>query len=186
MQLIESRVSTFKSALQISSCLDFLYAGVCFLLKFVAGGILQVNLGFIWYCFFSQFLWQIVEDEFDENATIPVIFEDKDESDEEESEDAMETDQGSEDGEALDDEAFDGVSDFEGIDDMSDWWDNYGCFGLILLEACRMICQPSKEKPKQWVSRTVTLFLTGKYIPYSLYWRANRKIPQIWFLTRRK
>ncbi|EOY26543.1 hypothetical protein QUC31_012094 [Theobroma cacao] len=88
-QLIESRVSTFKSALQISSCLDFLYAG-------------------------------IVEDEFDENATIPVIFEDKDESDEEESEDAMETDQGSEDGEALDDEAFDGVSDFEGIDDMSD------------------------------------------------------------------
>ncbi|XP_017985262.1 PREDICTED: U3 small nucleolar RNA-associated protein 5 isoform X2 [Theobroma cacao] len=65
-------------------------------------------------------LYQIVEDEFDENATIPVIFEDKDESDEEESEDAMETDQGSEDGEALDDEAFDGVSDFEGIDDMSD------------------------------------------------------------------
>ncbi|XP_021298710.1 WD repeat-containing protein 43 isoform X2 [Herrania umbratica] len=65
-------------------------------------------------------LYQIVEDEFDENATIPVIFEDKDESDEEKSEDAMETDQGSEDGEALDDEAFDGVSDFEGIDDMSD------------------------------------------------------------------
>ncbi|XP_022714498.1 uncharacterized protein LOC111274112 [Durio zibethinus] len=88
-QLIESRVSTFESALQISSCLDFLYAG-------------------------------IVEDEFDENATIPVIFEDKDESDEEESEDAMETDhQENENEEALD-EAFDGVSDFEGIDDMSD------------------------------------------------------------------
>ncbi|XWS11837.1 hypothetical protein CRYUN_Cryun37aG0035400 [Craigia yunnanensis] len=86
-QLIESRVSTFESALQISSCLDFLYAG-------------------------------IVEDEFDENATIPVIFED--ESDEEESQDAMETDhEENEDGEALD-EAVDGVSDFEGIDDMSE------------------------------------------------------------------
>ncbi|KAG8494765.1 hypothetical protein CXB51_012586 [Gossypium anomalum] len=88
-QLIESRVSTFESALQISSCLDFLYAGV-------------------------------VEDEFVENAAIPVIFEDTDESDEEEPEDAMETDdQENEDGEALD-EASDGVSDFEGIDDMSD------------------------------------------------------------------
>ncbi|XVF26630.1 hypothetical protein REPUB_Repub14bG0034800 [Reevesia pubescens] len=85
-QLIESRVSTFESALQISSCLDFLYAG-------------------------------IVEDEVDENATIPVIFEDTDESEKEGSEDAMETDdEESEDGEALD-EAFDGVSDFEGIDD---------------------------------------------------------------------
>ncbi|OMO54280.1 hypothetical protein CCACVL1_27928 [Corchorus capsularis] len=88
-QLIESRVSTFESALQISSCLDLLYAG-------------------------------IVEDEFDENATVPVIFEDKDESDEEESEDAMETDQESQDGEALDGEALDGVSDFEGFDDMSE------------------------------------------------------------------
>nr|KJB56651.1 hypothetical protein B456_009G129900 [Gossypium raimondii] len=88
-QLIESRVSTFESALQISSCLDFLYAGV-------------------------------VEDEFVEDAAIPVIFEDTDESDEEEPEDAMETDdQENEDGEALD-EASDGVSDFEGIDDMSD------------------------------------------------------------------
>ncbi|KAJ6942578.1 polyubiquitin 11 isoform X2 [Populus alba x Populus x berolinensis] len=29
-QLIESRVSTFQSALQLSSCIDFLYAGVCF------------------------------------------------------------------------------------------------------------------------------------------------------------
>ncbi|XVE52167.1 hypothetical protein DITRI_Ditri02bG0100700 [Diplodiscus trichospermus] len=86
-QLIESRVSTFESALQISSCLDFLYGG-------------------------------IVEDEFDENATVPVIFED--ESDTEESEDVMETDhEENEEGEALD-EAFDGVSDFEGIDDTSD------------------------------------------------------------------
>ncbi|KAL4336051.1 hypothetical protein GQ457_07G032160 [Hibiscus cannabinus] len=88
-QLIESRVSTFESALQISSCLDFLYAG-------------------------------IDEDEVDENATIPVIFEDTDESEKEESEDAMETDdEEKEAGEALD-EASDGVGDFEGIDDMSD------------------------------------------------------------------
>ncbi|KAE8710964.1 hypothetical protein F3Y22_tig00110318pilonHSYRG00218 [Hibiscus syriacus] len=88
-QLIESRVSTFESALQTSSCLDFLYAG-------------------------------IVEDEADENGTIPVIFEDTDESEKEESEDAMETDdEEKEDDEALD-EASDGVSDFEGIDDMSD------------------------------------------------------------------
>ncbi|GMI91863.1 hypothetical protein HRI_002855600 [Hibiscus trionum] len=84
-QLIESRVSTFESALQISSCLDFLYAG-------------------------------IVEDEVDENATIPVIFEDTDESEKEESEDAMETD----DEEKEDVEASEGVGDFEGIDDMSD------------------------------------------------------------------
>ncbi|XVF86509.1 hypothetical protein PTKIN_Ptkin18bG0046600 [Pterospermum kingtungense] len=86
-QLIESRVSTFESALQISSCLDFLYAG-------------------------------IVEDEFDETPTIPVIYED--ESDEEEAEDEMEIDnEESEDGEALD-ETVDGVSDFEVFDDMSD------------------------------------------------------------------
>ncbi|XVE83520.1 hypothetical protein DITRI_Ditri16bG0094100 [Diplodiscus trichospermus] len=75
-QLIESRVATFESALQISSCLDLLYAG-------------------------------IVEDELDENGTIPVIFEDG--SDKQESEDAMESD-----------EAFDGIIDFEGIGDMSD------------------------------------------------------------------
>ncbi|XP_022723792.1 WD repeat-containing protein 43 [Durio zibethinus] len=36
-QLIESRVSTFESALQISSCLDFLYAGICVMFKSVAG-----------------------------------------------------------------------------------------------------------------------------------------------------
>ncbi|GMI82043.1 LANT-SPECIFIC COMPONENT OF THE PRE- rRNA PROCESSING COMPLEX1 [Hibiscus trionum] len=88
-QLIESRVSTFESALQISTCLDFLYAG-------------------------------IVEDEADENSTIPVIYEDTDESEKDESEDAMETDdEEKEDGEALDD-ASDGIGDFEGFDDMSD------------------------------------------------------------------
>ncbi|XP_024031386.1 WD repeat-containing protein 43-like [Morus notabilis] len=88
-QLIESRVSTFRSALQLSSVLDVLYAG-------------------------------IVDDEVDESdAIVPVIIEDKDESDEEESEDAMETDESSEDDEASD-EAFGGLGDLEGDNDMSE------------------------------------------------------------------
>ncbi|TXG69237.1 hypothetical protein EZV62_004172 [Acer yangbiense] len=81
-QLIESRVSTFQSALQISSYLDFVYSG-------------------------------IVDGEVEEDtAVIPVIFEDKDDSDEEESEDAMDTNE--------EEEAADGISDFEGSDAMSD------------------------------------------------------------------
>ncbi|KAJ6932733.1 polyubiquitin-like isoform X1 [Populus alba x Populus x berolinensis] len=84
-QLIESRVSTFQSALQLSSCIDFLYAGV-------------------------------VDDASDENHTVtPVIYEDNDESDDEESEDAMETDQDSK-----EEEASDGHSDIEGSDGMSE------------------------------------------------------------------
>lgn len=89
-QLIESRSSTFRSALQLSSCLDFLYAGV-------------------------------VDDTSEENETvIPVIYEDKDESDEQESDEAMETDQDSE--EEEDEEEFGGLSDLEGGDniDMSE------------------------------------------------------------------
>ncbi|KAF3972295.1 hypothetical protein ACB098_02G101900 [Castanea mollissima] len=87
-QLIESRVSTFESAIQLSSCLDILYTGV-------------------------------VDDDIEENATtVPVIYEDEDESDEEKSEDAMETDQDSNDEEAS--IAFDGVSDIEGSDGLSD------------------------------------------------------------------
>ncbi|KAK9991551.1 hypothetical protein SO802_026536 [Lithocarpus litseifolius] len=87
-QLIESRVSTFESAIQLSSCLDILYTGV-------------------------------VDDDIEENATtVPVIFEDEDESDEEKSEDAMETDQDINDEEAS--VAFDGVSDIEGSDGLSD------------------------------------------------------------------
>ncbi|KAE8700629.1 Utp12, putative isoform 2 [Hibiscus syriacus] len=83
-QLIESRVSTFESALQISSCLDLLYAA-------------------------------IIEDEVDEDATSPVIFEDTDESEKE----AMETDdEEKENGEAVDD-ASNGTR-FEGFDDLSD------------------------------------------------------------------
>lgn len=87
-QLIESRVSTFESAIQLSSCLDILYTGV-------------------------------VDDDIEENATtVPVIYEDEDESDEEKSEDAMETDQDINDEEAS--VAFDGVSDIEGSDGLSD------------------------------------------------------------------
>ncbi|KAM4100368.1 hypothetical protein ACB094_05G063000 [Castanea mollissima] len=82
-QLIESRVSTFESAIQMSSCLDILYTGV-------------------------------VDDNGDENATmVPVIYEDRDESDDEKSEDAMETDLDSSDEEAS--EAFDGVSDIDEV-----------------------------------------------------------------------
>lgn len=86
-QLIESRISTFDAALQLSSCLDLNYAGT------------------------------VDDDDVDENGSIqPVIFEDKDESEEEGSEDAMETD---EDAEEL--EAFSNGSDGEeGSSGMSD------------------------------------------------------------------
>ncbi|KAJ0075405.1 hypothetical protein Patl1_34455 [Pistacia atlantica] len=77
-QLIESRVSTFQSALQISSCLRLpLFRG------------LEEN-----------------------DAVIPVIYEDKD-TDEEESEDAMDTDQDNEDEEKEDNEEAGRISDFE-------------------------------------------------------------------------
>ena len=60
---------------------------------------------------------QVVDDDRDENATmVPVIYEDRDESDDEKSEDAMETDLDSTDEEAS--EAFDGVSD---IDEVMAW-----------------------------------------------------------------
>ncbi|KAJ8755993.1 hypothetical protein K2173_024538 [Erythroxylum novogranatense] len=87
-QLIESRVSTFQPALQLSICLDTLYAGV---VDYTSGD--------------------------NENIT-PAIYEDNDESDEAESDDAMETDQ-----ESNEDAAFgeaDYVSDIEGSDDMSE------------------------------------------------------------------
>ncbi|XP_059641868.1 uncharacterized protein LOC132283853 [Cornus florida] len=62
-QLIDSRVSTFHPALQLSSCIDLLHTGT-------------------------------LDDGLDENGTItPVIYEDKDESDTQESEDAMESDE---------------------------------------------------------------------------------------------
>ncbi|KAI5321131.1 hypothetical protein L3X38_030202 [Prunus dulcis] len=87
-QLIESRVSTFQSSLQLSSVLDLLYTGV-------------------------------LDDVDETGTTIPVVYEDNDDSDEEESEDAMDTDQDDEDEEESD-AALDGVSDFEGIEDISD------------------------------------------------------------------
>lgn len=89
MQLIESRVSTFQPALQLSSCLSLLYAGV-------------------------------FEEGEDEETVKPVIYEDRDESEEEESSDgdAMEVDQDSE-GEELTGVLSDGFGDVE-IDEMSD------------------------------------------------------------------
>lgn len=63
----------------------------------------------------------MVDDTSEENETIiPVIYEDKDESDEQESDEAMETDQDSE--EEEDEEEFGGLSDLEGGDniDMSE------------------------------------------------------------------
>ncbi|XP_050235109.1 uncharacterized protein LOC126683301 [Mercurialis annua] len=77
-QLIESRVSTFQSALQLSTCLDFLYT-------------------------------EVVDDMSEENETIvPVIFEDNDESEDDESEEAMDTDQDSE-----EEAPLGGISDLE-------------------------------------------------------------------------
>lgn len=89
MQLIESRVSTFQSALQLSSCLNLLYAGV-------------------------------IEEGEDDEIVKPVIYEDKDESEEEQSSDgdAMETDQDSE-VEELTGVLSDGCGDVE-IDGMSE------------------------------------------------------------------
>ncbi|CAJ1951243.1 unnamed protein product [Sphenostylis stenocarpa] len=85
-QLIESRVSTFKSTIQLSSCLDILYSAV-------------------------------IDEEDDEGEVVPVIFEDKDSSEEESDEDAMETDQDVTD-EEQPEQDFDGVSDIDANDDM--------------------------------------------------------------------
>lgn len=76
---------------------------------------------FVCFCF-----KQVTDDALDENQTItPVIYEDSDESDEEESEDGMETDEGSK-----EEEALNGLSDIEGSDGMSEWLSfnlNSGC-----------------------------------------------------------
>ncbi|XP_042515386.1 WD repeat-containing protein 43-like [Macadamia integrifolia] len=81
-QLIESRMSTFCSALKLSSCLDYLFVGIS-------------------------------GDVADETSMIkPVVYEDKDESDEDDPEVSMETDEDSE--EAM--EAINGFSDFEESD----------------------------------------------------------------------
>lgn len=85
-QLIESRFSTFMSALQLSSVLDVLYAGI------------------------------VDDEADESDTIVPVIVEDNDETDEEESEDDMETDESSEEGSEAPDEAFGGLSDLEGND----------------------------------------------------------------------
>ena len=82
---------------------------------------MQIVVNAAWFidnviiCFFLLFFLfsckQVVDDVSDENhAVTPVIYEDNDESDEE-SEDAMETDQDSK-----EEEASDGLSDIEGSD----------------------------------------------------------------------
>ncbi|MED6120612.1 hypothetical protein PIB30_022441 [Stylosanthes scabra] len=92
-QLIESRVSTFTSTIQLLSCLDILFSGV------------------------------IDAKEEEGEAAVPVIFEDNDDSEEEEESesdegDAMETDRDNKhEGDRSDEEALDGDSDFEEIDD---------------------------------------------------------------------
>ena len=127
VQLIESRVSTFESAIQLSSCLDILYAGVGVKILWYRVQQEQVSGFFFFFFFFLiQISWtQVVDDDIEENATtVPVIYEDEDESDEEKSEDAMETDQDINDEEAS--VAFDGVSDIEGSDGLSDWCESNG------------------------------------------------------------
>ncbi|KAL5575622.1 hypothetical protein UlMin_017321 [Ulmus minor] len=90
-QLIESRVSTFQSALQLSSVLDLFYTGI------------------------------VDDEVDESGTTVPVIYEDKDDSEEEEESDdgAMDTDQNSEDDDTSDEES-DGISDLEGNDAVSD------------------------------------------------------------------
>ena len=62
---------------------------------------------------------QVIDVEEDEGEAVPVIYEDKDDSEEEsEEEDTMETDQHSKHEDQSDEEAFDGDSDIEGTDDM--------------------------------------------------------------------
>ncbi|KAK7834041.1 wd repeat-containing protein 43, partial [Quercus suber] len=147
-QLIESRVSTFESAIQMSSCLDILYTGVVdddgdenatmvpgcnfgmctSMAKKSASSTCKWNNvpGIFFNCpeFFISAIQMsscldilytgVVDDDGDENATmVPVIYEDRDESDDEKSEDAMETDLDSSDEEASD--AFDGVSDIDEV-----------------------------------------------------------------------
>ena len=102
-QLIESRVSTFHPALQLCSRLDLLYKGV--------SDFRSINEMFrrkIYRVFFVQ-----TDDGFGEDGTTPpIVYEDKDES-EEEPEGGMETDEG-----GSDLEPFDDVSDIEGSDEM--------------------------------------------------------------------
>ncbi|KAM7256746.1 hypothetical protein ACFE04_012487 [Oxalis oulophora] len=91
-QLTESRISSFQSALQVSSCLDSLYSGI------------------------------VDDDGADDNDTIiPVVYLNDDDSEEESEDDEMETDEDSSKGE-LSDEVVDGIDDFDldGLDDMSD------------------------------------------------------------------
>lgn len=121
MQLIESRISTFQSALLLSSSLDFLYTGVSVLFSFhTLHGQIRVlqkpsssSMRRILLSSFSQ----VLDEEVNENdAIVPIIYE-EDDSDDKESGDEMETDD--DDDERDEVEAFDDLSAGEVDDDMS-------------------------------------------------------------------
>lgn len=84
LKLIDARTSTFKSALQLSTTLDYLFSEVSFL---------PPKSTIVFSIANNSSIFQIADDETDEEeADPPIIYEDKD-TDEEESEvDAMETD----------------------------------------------------------------------------------------------
>ncbi|XP_068647911.1 uncharacterized protein [Aristolochia californica] len=89
-QLIESRRSTFKTALQLTGCLDYLFTGI------------SDNV-----------------DEDEENTIPPVIYEDEDE-DEDDKEDSVDGESVDDAMETDDDDEELGRNDFEDVDDMSD------------------------------------------------------------------
>ena len=123
VQLIESRTSTFQSALLLSSSLDFLYTEVSALFSFhTIHGWIQVqpkrSSSSISRILLSSF-WQVLDKEENDNDTIvPIIYEEED-SDENETGDEMET---NEDDERDEVEAFDDLSAGEVDDDMSEWF----------------------------------------------------------------
>ncbi|KAK4590440.1 hypothetical protein RGQ29_020841 [Quercus rubra] len=107
LKLLQSLISIMQSRGAILACaLPWLRS----LLLQHASGIMSQESSLI----ALNSLYQVVDDDRDENATmVPVIYEDRDESDDEKSEDAMETDLDSTDEEAS--EAFDGVSDIDEV-----------------------------------------------------------------------
>lgn len=115
-QLIESRVSTFQSAIHLSSCLEFIYFGVSISVALFSCTSV-ITCEFADHIVQQLFSEQKADEGVEKNDTIiPVIYEDKDESEEEESDEAaMETDQESEEL-----EAENGFSDHEGSDSMID------------------------------------------------------------------
>ena len=108
-QLIDARTSTFKSALQLSTILDYCFSEV----KFPS----YKKHNCFWH-FNNSKIFQIADDETDdEEAATPIIYQDKDTDDEESDVDAMETDEES--GELCD--ITDAFEHSDGSEIMSDW-----------------------------------------------------------------